>query len=288
MFQAVCERFAPVMHITENCPAETIEADVILFWDIHSSHHIEIKGIEKHSAIKLEYFNDPHQVEQVGRYKTGQKFHKLSARQRCERAKSRGVQYIICPYKNGYDKYIAPYMGYSPLIWIPVSPKNRIDNPMPLTLRQKQVSGTGHLWQGTDEFKPYEFRNWAYEQKTILHLSHSINCDTPRGPYFQKFLSGFAASLALCDSYVVPKYIEIPLAGCLCFCQMHDEYEEMGFKDGINCVAVTKENFNERIADFLSDIGKYQPIADAGRMQALNYTADKFADKLYEYLNELI
>ena len=159
---------------------------------------------------------------------------------------------------------------------------------MPLSVRQLEILGTGHLWQGEDGFRPYEFRSWAYHQPNIRHVNHSINGDTPRGYLFQGYLSQYAGALALCDCYVVPKYFEIPLAGCLCFCQMLDEYAELGFEDGKNCIALTKTNFDERVHDFLSNTEKYQSIADAGRNQALNYTADKFAVRLYEFLSKNI
>jgi len=290
MFLAILERFAPVLHVTEACEATSIEADAILFYDVHSSHHIEIEGIEKHPAVKLEYFNDPHQKEQAGTYRsTGQKFHKLGPEQRCKRAIKRGVRYIICPYKNGYEKYIKPCAGDIELIWSPIAPKNRIERPLPLSIREAaSVAGTGHLWQGENGFRPYEFRNWAYKQPQITYLEHGINSRTPKGIYYQAFLSRFAGAAAFCDCYVVPKYLEIPMAGCVCFCQMRDEYTRMGFADGVNCIAVNKENFNERVKEFLADPCKYQSIADAGRKQALNYTADKFADKLYEFLVSII
>jgi hypothetical protein len=288
MLLAVLEKFAPVQIINENCEAASIEADAILFWDIHSSHHIEIKGIEKHQSLKLEYFNDPHQAEQFVYYKTGQKFHKLSAKQRTERAKNRGVEYIICPYKSGYEKYIAPYAGDIRLLWFPIAPKPRKANLLPLSLRLPQILASGHLWEGENDFRPYEFRNWAYQQKNIYFAEHSIISDTPCGITYQGYLSQFAAAFAFCDCYVVPKYFEIPMAGCLCFCQMLDEYRELGFTDGKNCISVTKENFNERVSGFLSNIDKYQSIADAGRMLALNYTADRFAEYLYKYLSNVL
>lgn len=288
MFLAVQEKFAPVINITGNCDADSIDAEVILFYDVHSSHHIEIKNIEKHPAVKIEYFNDPHQKEQFGQYSSGQKFHKLSAELRVVRACSRGVKYIICPYKNGYEKYIAPYMGYTPLIWIPIAPKCRLETVLPLSLRRPEILASGHLWEGEDDFRPYEFRNWAYKQSNIYLADHAAKSDTPKGNMYQAYLSQFAGALALCDCYVVPKYIEIALAGCVPFCQMHDEFGEMGFEDGKNCIAVNKDNFNERVADFLANIDKYESIAIEARNTALRYTANKFADKLADEIYEIL
>jgi hypothetical protein len=98
MLMAVIHRFSeerPMQHITKSCSAKDIEADVILIYDIHSSHHIEIDGLAEHKAIKYTYFNDPHQEEFKGQYRGGPKVHKLGAEERVRRALLRGVDYII-------------------------------------------------------------------------------------------------------------------------------------------------------------------------------------------------
>lgn len=284
MLLAVFERFAPVTPVTESCEASSIDADAILFYDVHSTHEIEIQGIDKHPAVKLEYFNDPHQAEQRGSYKTGQTFHKLSAAQRCERAKRRGVRKIICPYREGFARYLAPHAGDMELLWIPVAPASRRSLVPILTDRRPELLGNGHEWPGDGAFKPYEFRRWAFAQPGITHVPHALDGGAASGAAYQAYLSAFAGALALCDTYVVPKYLEIPLAGCVCFCQMLPEYAEMGFVDGDNCIAVNYDNFVYKVADFLANPGRYQSIADAGRLQALNYTADQFAERLWTEL----
>lgn len=284
MLLAVFERFAPVVHVTESCDASAIEADAILFYDVHSSHEIEIAGIEKHPALKIEYFNDPHQAEQRGVTRTGHAFHKLSAQQRCERAKRRGVQHIICPYRYGWHRYLEGYAGDMGHWWFPVAPANRRTLVPILSDRRPEILGNGHEWPGEGDFKPYEFRRWAFAQPGVTHVPHALDGGAASGPAYQAYLCGFAGALALCDAYVVPKYIEIPLAGCVCFCQMLPEYAEMGFADGVNCIAVTGGDFRDKVRDFLARPGRYQGIADAGRELALQYTADRFAERLWNEL----
>jgi hypothetical protein len=284
MFMAVLERFAPVQRVTASCEAATIEAEAILFYDVHSTHEIEIAGIEKHHAVKLEYFNDPHQPEQVGQYRTGQRFHKLSAVQRCDRARRRGVRYVICPYREGFERYLAPYAGDLELWWHPVAPANRRQKVSPLWTRRPEVLANGHLWPGENGFRPYAFRRWAFDRPGVTCQRHSVDGGGPSGPVYQGFLETFAAALALCDEYVVPKYLEIPLAGCLCLCQMRAEYREMGFEDGINCFAVNRSNFDQVIQAVRDEPQRYQTMATAGRELALQYTADRFADWLFTQL----
>lgn len=290
MFLAVLERFAPVQMVTESCEASAIESDAILFWDVHSSHHIEIAGIENHRAVKFEYFNDPHQIEQRGVYRaSGQSFHKLSAVQRCERAKRRAVQWIICPYQGGYERYIAPHSGDMQLLWFPVAPALRRISSSPLAARCPEVLANGHTWIGENDFQPYEFRRWAFERPGVTFVEHSIVNHGTKGAFYQAFISQYAAALALCDNYVVPKYLEIPMSGCLCFCQMLPDYGQMGFVDGVNCISVDRNNFDERIQDFLSSPAAYQSVATAGReLATAKYTAWHFADFLWKHIKSCL
>lgn len=284
MFMAVLDRFAPVIHVTGSCEAQTIEADAILFWDVHSCHHIEIKDIDKHPAVKIEYFNDPHQIDQTLRV-SGQIVHKLGAKERCERAKQRGVTKIICPYRNGLENYIEPFADGMELLWFPVAPKPRRRVNVPLSLRRAEVLASGNCWPGENGFHPYEFRRWAYAESGLKKQMDATHQNTPIGPAFQAYLAQFAGALALCDTYVVPKYLEIPMAGGVCVCQMLSDYEAMGFKDGENCLAVDKTNFIETVQAVMNDPAAYQSIADAGREWVLNqYTADHFAEWLKKQL----
>jgi predicted peroxiredoxin len=279
---AVCERFAPVVHVTQDCDAASIEADVILFYDIHSSHAITLKGIEKHPALKYEYFNDPHQDDQRLTYRDGERIHKLGPEQRTRRALERGVRFIICPYRNGFAEYIEPHAAGMELLWLPVAPKSRRRVHSLLSDRQQDVLANGHQWPGNDGFHPYEFRRWAYAQPGVTFVDHTLDKGTPAGHAYQAFLSQYAAALALCDTYVVPKYLEIPLAGCLCVCQMLPDYAAMGFNEN-NCVPVTKENFMDQIEHIKREPDEFQERADAGRNLAEKYTAEHFAESLWAH-----
>jgi hypothetical protein len=113
-------------------------------------------------------------------------------------------------------------------------------------------------------------------------MQHTISGNTPNGKSYQGFLSGFAGALALCDTYAVPKYSEVPLAGCVCFAQYQHDYEKMGFRDGESCIYVTKKNFHREIEGFKEDVAAYQPIATRGRELILNnWTAKHFAEAVH-------
>jgi spore maturation protein CgeB len=136
----------------------------------------------------------------------------------------------------------------------------------------------------------YNFRAWAYEQDYVTFAPHAMNGNgTPKGQKYIEFLSQYGAALALCSVFPVPKYMEIPAAGCLTFAQYHKDYEDLGFKDYETCVYVNKDNFEERVKDYLAAPGPYTKIAAAGtKLVADNYTADKFAEFLYKKLETVL
>ena len=285
MFNALIKRFQPI-HINKGCNYQDIDADLIIFFDPHSSHHITIDGIEKHDAIKIEYFNDPHQMDYMGKYKNGDFVRKLGSINRVNRANDRGVDYIICPYKSGYYRFIAPFIGDEAekmLIHFPIAPDERIYSSGSILLkdRKPKVLGNGATW--ASRLPCYVMREWAHKQDCIEVKQHWLrDKDTPQGGEFGSMLSEYPGALALCEFYPVPKYFEIPLAGCVTFAQYHQEYEELGFKDGEHCIYVDKNNFIEKVKAFTGNPEAYQHIATAGRELVLSkYTARHFADHIY-------
>ena len=286
MFLALIDRFDSVQEITGDTNSNDIDSDCIVFFDIHSSHEITIEGIEKHKAVKYEYFNDPWQVEFKGEYKDGPKVHKLGPEQRSVRANKRGVQFVICPYENLYYRYIDQHFD-GELLWFPIAPNaERCNKEMPLRDRKHEVLLNGHIWPGEYGFRPYAMRNWAYSQNSATKVPHYVfDKTTPAGLGYADYLATYAGSLALCDTHICPKYSEIPLAGCVTFAQYLHDYEKMGFKDGESCLYVTKGNYHKTLDDFNNaDVDEYQRIADrGGEIIRNNWTAAHFAEHIYRH-----
>lgn len=293
MFLALIDRFDSVVGVKGDCIADDISADAIIFYDIHSSHHVTIKGIEKHSAVKYTYFNDPWQIERIGHYWSGLAVHKLSREQRSARAIQRGIDYIICPYTESYEEYIAPHIGdKAKLLWFPVAPDIRRfkKRAAPITERKQTILLNGHTWEGTDTYKPYIFRRWAFTQKNTEKRHHYLADNTiPAGLVYPDFLAEYAGAMALCTKNLCPKYSEIPLAGCVCFAEYQEDYKRMGFRDGESCIYVNKKNYADTVNAFKHDVGSYQSIADAGRkIMEDNWTAKHFADHIYKHCQGVI
>lgn len=282
MLDALVRRFEEVSYWHDDCYAMDMDADVIMFYDVHATHHIRIDGIKSHPAIKMEYVSDPNQEETTGTQKQfNRKFHKLGRRQRVDRFFDRGLDYVVCPFKDGYHYWLDEFLGDdadSLLLWFPIAP---VRFELPKEPRNKEILGNGATGDGG--LNIYRFRRWAFRQPTVKYIPHWMyNNDTPCGQSYMSFLSQYAAALALHDYFPVPKYFEIPMAGCVTFAQYYREYEDLGFKDGETCIYVDEKNFNERTQDFLNHPEDYKHIAMAGKkLMDENYTADHFADFIY-------
>ncbi len=292
MFDALATRFEETQHVTTDCSADDIEADVIFFFDPHSSHHIKIDGLVRHPALKMEYWNDPHQRETRGVYtSTGFAVHKLGHKQRVYRASRRGVDYIVSPVKYAFYDYFAPHMGLDAvnrmLLHFPSAP-SFTPGDTPLITRRYKVLANGATW-GDRENNGYASRRWAYAQPDVTFVEHTIKkSETLKGTEYGDFLKQYAGALALCGAFPVVKYYEIPLAGCVCFAEYHQEYEELGFKDNETCVFITKNNFHYRVSEFVNKPESYQDIATAGmNLMKGNYTAVHFADFIYKKVQSM-
>lgn len=290
MLDALAERFEEVSYWHNDCYAMDIDADLIMFYDVHATHHIRIDGIRSHPALKMEYVSDPNQEEMRGVFRQfNRNIHKLGRRQRVERFFERGVRYIVCPYRDGYYEWLGEFLGNDAedmLLWFPIAPSFKGKSILPYPERKKEILGNGAvLDQGK---RIYEFRRWAFKHDFVTFVEHWVkDKNTPSGPDYIDFISQYSGMLALHDYFPVPKYFEAPYAGCVTFAQWYSEYEALGFKDFETCVYVDYQNFEERVKAFLNDIQSYQKIAEAGRkLVEENYTSKHFADFIYNKVKE--
>jgi len=291
MMDALANRFEDVVHVHDDCNAMDIDADLIMFYDVHATHHIRMDGIRSHPAMKMEYVSDPNQEAMRGVFRQfNRKIQKLGRRERVDRFFERGIRYIVCPYSEGYYQWLGEFLGSDAenmLLWFPIAPAINTDlTSVPLAERKQAVLGNGAI---LDQGKRiYEFRRWAFKHDFISLVDHWVqNKKTPSGQDYVDFVAGYAGALALHDYFPVPKYFEMPYAGCVTFAQYYEEYEALGFKDFETCVYVNYDNFEKRVKDFLNDISSYQKIADAGRKLVEDkYTAKHFADFIYNTVKD--
>lgn len=285
MFCALTDRFESYQVVMGHRDASSIDADVIFFFDPHSSHHVRIKGIEKHPALKIEYWNDLHQRDVRGRYmNTGEFVYKLGAEKRYVRASERGIDYIFTHSKSFFLEMFSGYFKdrtEKMVLDFPHAINLDYYEPVPFENKLHEVLGNGAVNGGWKD--GYGFRRWAFQEPYISFVEHyNKDNNAPMGRKYLGFVSKYAGALALCTPFYVAKYIEIPAAGSVVFAEYHKDYEDLGFKDYESCVYVDRGNFEERVRAFLNAPGEYEHIARAGyELVKNNYTARHFADKIY-------
>ena len=281
MFTALRDKCDYIQDINEDCDAKDIDTDIVLFFDIHSSHHISIKGLEKHPSRRYEYLDDPHQIEHSGVWQGGVPFHKLGPKQRMNRARERGVNFIVCPYKEEYLHYLYPY-SYPGchVISFPVVPaiglfKNRNNS---WSNRANEITCSGSTISDNGE---YDFRIWALDQ--LAQLGPYGNRQQMLGRDYPTFLALFKFGLAAC-TMPVPKYFEIALAGCLPIMQWNINTFEYGFRHGENCLFVSKNNFVDTVKYVIKNPNEFETIAhNAQKLVETQYTNVQFAESMLNH-----
>ena len=122
----------------------------------------------------------------------------------------------------------------------------------------------------------YHFR-WKCAQHPGVH--HIAKKDF-LGVDYWKLLTKYRAAIACMSLTSVLKYFEIPMCGCLMFAEVTkaNQIEDLGFKDGVNCVFIDRKTHKKRFEQYLEtpDASVWKEIADAGRELVLrNYTNER-------------
>lgn len=122
----------------------------------------------------------------------------------------------------------------------------------------------------------YHFR-WKCAQHPGVH--HIAKKDF-LGVDYWKLLTQYRAAIACMTLTSVLKYFEIPMCGCLMFAEStrSNQIEDLGFKDGVNCVFIDRKNHKKRFEQYLAtpDASVWREIAEEGRQLVLdNYTNER-------------
>jgi len=108
---------------------------------------------------------------------------------------------------------------------------------------------------------------------------------------FGDLLKTFQAACTSMANFIVPKYVELSMSGCLAFLGSNyvNGIEELGFEDGVSCVYVCGKNYLERFDAYLNttDDPKWEQIATNGRTHVLEkWESNKQASKLVDLILE--
>jgi len=120
-----------------------------------------------------------------------------------------------------------------------------------------------------------------------LATSDKFKLDFDYGNELNKYFCCLATS-SIYD-YVVAKYFEIPASGSLLLANYTPDLDILGFVDGKNYLAVTKENFFEKLSDVLKNPDKYDQIRHDGRKFVLeNFSELNRFDQFKRIVTELV
>ena len=149
--------------------------------------------------------------------------------------------------------------------------------------------------------KKYPFRRkvrfWLEDQK-ILRLFRKKRVKGVRGSdhdgdAFNQALNRVRAAFTCSSSmhYLLMKYFEIPAAGALLFAERHPEFESLGFVDGVHYVAVSSDNYQDKMIFYLKGPGQNEAskIARSGyEFVRSNHTWEKRVIKFLAELERII
>jgi hypothetical protein len=117
----------------------------------------------------------------------------------------------------------------------------------------------------------YSTRSWCKQHSFVQDTSWSRgNPAAGVGKAFFDTIRKWDAAIAATSTkkpwrYMVAKYVEIPAAGALLFAQIGEDLPLLGFKDGVNCIVFTQQNFVDKARYYLAHPDRYLEIRKAGR-----------------------
>ncbi|NVM05309.1 MAG: glycosyltransferase family 1 protein [Candidatus Helarchaeota archaeon] len=145
---------------------------------------------------------------------------------------------------------------------------------------------------GESRTNVYETRNWCKKFDFVKSHSRSGAYKVVTGLDYFNWLAEFNAIIAATSlkpkfRHTVAKYFEIPASGALLFAQEAEDLALLGFKDNENCIIFNKENFKQKVYDYLENKVNYVKFMENGRKLILEkHTLSKRINFLKEHINK--
>jgi len=190
------------------------------------------------------------------------------ARRVAEYTLREGIQTVL-GYFDAPTRHHLPMLDHLELIHLPWAIPDAWMDDAPIAY---QGHDSVALFGGSQS-PAYELRNWCRQQPGVSSYTNS-GCERKvmSDRAFFQWLGGFDAIVAAGSEsprfkLTTPKYFEIAAVGALLFAQETDDLDALGFIDGVNCITFTKQTFNRKVAEYLSDPGaeRWLDIRRAGR-----------------------
>jgi len=221
--------------------------------------------------------------------------------------REQGIKAIVSHQPECYvRKYLPDDFSYENIIF--GVDENIYKSPPFGTRRKDKISLTGTTGsrrcygnkplRGSAVF--YNLRNKCKYDVPFVEYEPFVMTHDPAGGYigrgayigdnFGVLLGRFRAAIAACTKYVVHKYFEMPMCGCLTFMEACEGIEQFGFIDGEHSIFINDDNFVDRMREFIDDPDnpKWAKIAENGRNFVLKHYEQKVqVDKLIDIMEKL-
>lgn len=211
------------------------------------------------------------------------------------------IDYIICLFRYPFHIWEGYPEIHKRLIWLPPSFMPDIFNDWG---NEKQYD-VGNLNDGVQVFSSFYPERWKMHQKLIkmqdegfikyLHAKHPgagfHHNDTPLiGKRFSEAINKckiFVTSGNLTYKNFTSKYVEVMASKTALFTTNCLDEQLIGLVDGVNCVVINDDNFEEKIKYYLGNEKELKIITENGYMLAMErYTCFSQAAYFYRELRE--
>lgn len=189
---------------------------------------------------------------------------------------------------SGATDEVDPLASRMPYLkWLPRSTRYSIKRQLIWMLRLTEPDISMYRKMRYPHHTPYHFYKLRTDCKLLPYVANQTSnaCGLP----YEHLLYNYCGAIAATTVHPTIKYCEIAAAGCLTFMEITERNYGgyLGFRDGVNCVAINEHNYREKFEKFLDDPDSYARMADMGRKYALeNFSNDVAADRLVSLIRE--
>ena len=189
---------------------------------------------------------------------------------------------------SGAADAVDPLANRMPYLkWLPRRTRYSIKGQLVWILRLTEPNVPMHRKIRYPHHTQYHFYKLRTDCKLLPYVADSTNL--ARDLTYEQLLYGYCGAIAATTFFPTIKYWEIAAAGCLTFMELTERNygDYLGFRDGVNCVAINEHNCRERFEKFLDNPNSYAGMADMGRKYALEtFSNDVAADRLVSLIRE--
>ena len=191
---------------------------------------------------------------------------------------------------SGVTDEVDPLASRMPYLkWLPRSMRYLLKRQLIWALRLTEPNVSMYRKIRYPHHTSYHFYKLRTDCRLLPYVADQTNF--ARDLSYEQLLYNYCGAIAATTAYPTIKYWEIAAAGCLAFMEItkRNYGDYLGFRDGVNCVAINEHNCREKFEKFLGSPDSYAGVAAMGRKYALeNFSNDVAAERLVSLIREFI